>query len=904
MKKILLFSTIILLLGAGYLTYMRWVKGGDITLWSFVPQNSAVVYESSNLLAAFKEIQQTNIWDNVSHIPEFARLTEDLLQLDTIAGRGNFSEFFNTCPALIALNVTSSQTFDFLYILEIQNLSQQTYITKAQAYFEKRGYKKQTREYEDFTITELVAPEPGKVFTYIYHRNYIIGSFSAFLVEDAIRTLAEDAQQNFEHTHPELQTLVKLEKDHGNLYINTSRLTALLNTFTTEQSAVSFAKSTFLDVKTGTDAVNLSGFTFVDKSTQFLTSFSHSSGAAFDMAEIIPGNTAWLYHFSAREPKTLGTSLAAYFKETNPEINQYRQKLYTESDFDVNATFDFIDQEIGLAVLETPANSDKNELLILEINDMGEALKFFNAVGQRYMQQTGDSIFAEQYGNYEIHKFPLERFPYALLGELANDFKETYYLQYRNYLIFSNSLQQLKNFTHAIEDESTWTKSLRINRFLDRTNKEANFSVFINTPRAWDQLIPTLKPSWQEYFTANETSLKSLEFLALQFNTVDNKFYTNVTVYQPDLPKFSTSKQVTTLETITLADAITSKPFIVTNYADRSREIFVQDSAHTVYLIDAHFKVVWSKALDEPVVGDVRQIDYYNNGKLQYIFATAKTIHVVDRTGAYLPEFPKATPGEVEIEHFGIIDYDNTKKYRYAMADKKGNVYLTDKDVSLLEGWEPKAFDSPLVQAPVHRRINGKDVIVILQTNGKLWQLNRKGDAYPGYPKETGVVINSPMFLKPANNFDKASVTLLNKHGELIEFTFSGNLIRREQLYKPDAETIFTLMKDVTGDTYIILRQSENKYEILDQDGRELFQKEYFTGKPLYQQYYDLGADREFIIFVDPSGALLYLYDQHGNLLTNRPITASQPISMIQFDNQFQIYKVAGRNLELISISL
>ncbi len=61
-------------------------------------------------------------------------------------------------------------------------------------------------------------------------------------------------------------------------------------------------------------------------------------------------------------------------------------------------------------------------------------------------------------------------------------------------------------------------------------------------------------------------------------------------------------------------------------------------------------------------------------------------------------------------------------------------MYLTDKDLKPLPGWSPKNFEKPLVQAPLHRRIDGKDVIIAIRKDGKLFVLNRKGDNYAGFP--------------------------------------------------------------------------------------------------------------------------------------------------------------------------
>lgn len=902
MRRFLILVAVLLLAGTGYFTYDKWVKDSNLSVWSFVPGNTIMVYETREPLLTLQNLQETAIWKNLSVIPAVAAIPNDIQMLDTLAGAGNFNKFFQKNNSLITMNVTSNDAFDFLFIVEISSLSQQTYISKALGHFRDQGYKKRTREYLDFTITEVSHPKKKKSFTYIYYKNFFIGSATAFLVEDAIRTIADTERRGFSERNPELETLAKLEKDLGNMYLNLSRMGSFLEVFSVQNINLNLGKSAFLDIKANSDVINMSGFSFVDEPTHFLTNFQNSAGGTFDMAEIIPNETSWMYHLTAADPIKLGNSLNAYFQIASPEVLAKKKDLLSSIDFDVNYTYSLIDQEIGLITLESSVTRQQNRMMILEINDMGEALNFFNSLGERMAIKTEDSVYSEVFGDYLIRKLPAPDFPYALFGDIASGFDEVYYLQFRNYLVFGNHLPQLKSFTVSIENEDTWNKSIRINQFLEQTNKEANFSVFINTPRAWNQFTNSLKDRWQNHFKDYTYTYKNLEFLAFQFSSVDEKFYSNITLYQPDLPKTSIPERIDSRKSLTLTQAITTKPWLVLNHDTRAREVFIQDSTNIIYLISENFEVLWSKQLAEKINSNVVQLDYYKNGKLQLIFTTPSEVHIIDRTGVYLPEFPRSLPQKKKIAHFELIDYNNTRDYRLGIADKEGQVYLTDKNVRPLDGWNPMSFNSPLVQAPRHIRINNKDFIMVLQRNGKLWLINRRGENYDGFPIEINKEIRQAAFIHNENSYQSSTITSITADGELIEVNFEGAVLRREQLYKPSTSTNFYLMEDVTGDTYLVLRQTENQYEVLDNQGNLLFQKDYLTRKRLFHQYYQLGGGTEFVIFVDPSNSTLYIYDRQGNLVSGRPLVASQPVSMMKFENEYQIYRAAGETLELISL--
>lgn len=902
MKNFLIFIAAVLLLGAGYFTYQNYISDDDLSSWSFIPDNAIIVYESSNTIKAIEDAQSTQVWQNLSYIEGFRKIEERIDILDSIAENGNFRKFFAGAPLLTSLHVTSSKDFDLLFVIEIKNIAQQAFLSLAQTKYAAKGFQKRTREYEGFTITEI-STVGQNAFTYIFYKNYFIGSFSSFLVEDAIRTVSDSEKNNFRQLTPELVKLTKLQQDQGNLYFNIEKFDSFAGTFTQLPVNFPFAKSSFLDLRITDQTINLTGFSFADKQKDFLNVFS-TPGGNFDIAEIIPSNTAWLYHFTSAEPAKLGKALSDYNKKNDPEATKHKAALLKDADFDVDYTFNLIDEEICLVNLETKTGKSQDLLFILEINDMGEALRYFNALGDRYIVTTGDTLYQEQYGEYTIRKLPIKEFPYALLGEIGKGFEEAYYLQHRNHLIFSNNLQRLKQLTLSIENESTWTKSLRINRFLSMTNKEAGFSVYVNVPGFWEQFMNTLKPDWQEFFRTQQFTFRNLEFIAMQFSAVDDKFYTNVTVYQPTLPKRSIPERINTLRSIELAETIISKPYLTINHNNKQREIMVQDSAYNVYLIASDFSVLWDKSTDGPIIGGIKQLDYYKNGKLQYLFATQNQVHILDRNGDYLPEFPKRIKDAQPFTDIALIDYNNTKDYRISLTDAEGNFYLTDKDLKPLDGWAPKRFSKPLVQTPVHERIDGKDIIITLQNDGKLDLLNRRGQSYKGFPIEIKSDIIEKPYIQTRNSFSESRIIVLTKAGELIEINFKGELIKREQLYKPGANTDFSILGDVTGSAYLITRNTEGSFEVLEPIGTSLFQKSFLSKAPIYTQYYQLGGGTEFIIFIDSGGSYLYLYNKAGTLLTGRPLAADKPVAIMQYENEFQVYRVLDRRIELVSFSL
>ncbi|MFK7953532.1 MAG: hypothetical protein AB8B73_11845, partial [Ekhidna sp.] len=314
---------------------------------------------------------------------------------------------------------------------------------------------------------------------------------------------------------------------------------------------------------------------------------------------------------------------------------------------------------------------------------------------------------------------------------------------------------------------------------------------------------------------------------------------------------------------------------------------------------------LWTKTIDEPIISDIFPVDFYKNGKLQYAFATAGKIHIIDKTGTYIPGYPKALPKNVSIEHFNVIDYDLSRSYRFGITDIDGNIYLTDKDLKLLNGWNPNPFKRRALQPIQHARLGRRDVMISVQENGLVNVLSRKGQRMSGFPFDMKQSVDENYFLKSSNSLSNSSITIISKYGELVEVSLEGNTIRREQLIKTTQNANFQLVPDRGNNSFVIVRKEENSYEVLDDTGNLLFKKDYLSTDPILIQYYQFGGGKDLVIFTDTANKSLYIYDKSGNLVTGNPLNSAYEVSLIYSSakKELQVFSAWDANLELYKFS-
>lgn len=891
MRKALYIIVPAALLAVFYLVYVLFFKSSKADGWDFVPDQAALVWENDKGLEVFDSTKTLGIWSAFSELTSIKKLDGYLNTLGDASADNTFLTAFQKAKFLVAVCPTSATDLDALVVVRLPNAAARNYVKSAITAFEEKGFGSKIRTSNDFDIQELTNPADGAMFGFFIKGDFLIGSFTPVLLEDAIRAYTDREQMDFRSRFPELTTLSPLQQDQGNLYVNMAEMARLLASFSTDKISIP-GHSSFLDVAIADNSAKLTGFTFFKSG--LLTTFT-SSPVSFELLEVVPNNTAILRHYSDENMAAWRSKLMAQ----DSSISQASDQLKSTYDVDVQFLFEQMKGELAVADLEIVGNGLPDRLVYFDTKDTQQVSAFLRQAAGRI---GSDSLFVDRVGAFELIRISDPLFSRALIGARAELSTECYYMFYRNYVVLSNSLAQLKRLLQSIEADNTWRKSLRMGTMLDLANREANFTLLVNTPRAWNQFIQALKPEWKTFFQANEAGFKSLEYIGAQFSKVDQKFYTSITTYQPEIPR--QAAKVAYGERAALPTTISTKPFVIRSHVDQSLEVLVQDSLHQMYHLGSAFDILWTHRLTAPIVGAIYPVDYYNNGKIQFAFVAGSQLHILDRNGDMLEGFPVKISAKQAISHFAVVDYDGSKNYRFMCTDADGNIYLLDKAGKGLDGWAPKAAGRTLQSAPRHIRIAGKDAFILV-TKTAIDLVNRAGKSYAGFPVKFEDNIVGSYFTEATGSFETSKLTTLTEGGELIRINFSGRIEYREQLVKTAADTKFDLVPDVLENTFLVLKVTGETWEVLDAGGNRLFEKSYGSPSPSGVQFYRYGGDRTILLVSDRKHGYLSVYDLAGNVLIQQPLQTKYPASVIYFESQglYQLYISRVKNVEKVRIN-
>lgn len=874
---------LVLVAAGSFFLYEYLVKRTPLSPWDLVPESAVFVYEANECPSCVEELQKTSFWSVLRKSSFYEKPADSL---------SSVFEFLdvNVTGKLISTHTTRKDDFDFVFYIPIRS--------KALVLPDRwKKYKSSEREFNGIKITEVKFHQ--QVFSWTMIDQVWVGSFAPLLLEDVIRTHTSDVEAPFKKKIASAHQLSPVKSDAGNLYVNIKRFGQLLSVFSADSpELIKFlGQSSLLDIKSSENNIVLNGLSLDSADQRYLLSvFTNQIPVPFNLKNLISDRSVVLMSYGISNGKVFGESLTKFRAQKRRKAVDSLELLNQTAGIKLQSLYQHLGKEIGICFLESKDETLKKVMLV----ETADPDKWREALGQIAQKTSIDTIFAERFSEYDIREVPVYGFPEKLFWPLASGFSTSYYTFSRNTLIIAENLDDLKDFLVDIDQEDTWGKSVAQNKFLETTLLEANMSVYVNTPLAWNALSKSLHPRWQRFVQENQRNVEAMGMGAIQLSHLNNTYYTNVTWSFEDAPEPKSTKggQKTTQRYLTNFNKGIHKFFVVRNHSTKRDDVLIQDSTFNLSLVSDDGRVSWSVPLEKPIAGEVQQIDYFNNGKLQLLFVTSGKLHLIDRLGKYVNPFPIEI-NEQDPDFLSIVDYDHSKKYRFLVSGKSGKVWIHDKSGENLEGWKPKNVGGKLFTSAQHHRIRGKDYLVAMREDGNVLLMNRRGETLKNFPLDLDARLTGSYFLETGSSTATTYFVVVSRDGFRIKFNLEGKIQSREALLKTSPEATFRLISDENNKTYIIIRQDSRYLTVMNENLNDIITSDFLGNNPVHVQLFDFGNGKRYITMTDKSQDLSFVYDFKGALLTNLPLESNAIIVRPSRGDKPKAYFIHGKSLSI-----
>ena len=450
----------------------------------------------------------------------------------------------------------------------------------------------------------------------------------------------------------------------------------------------------------------------------------------------------------------------------------------------------------------------------------------------------------------------------------------------------------LETLINSFDQKSSFVYAALIDNALVITQSVSQIKKIINSKAIKDNLTSNSKylnyknqkSKKHSFFWVNNNSnsMNLNDYPFIGFSGVINE---NIALLDFDYSKLNQSKETNDIFTeffLTFENEINSDPIWLKNHINNQYDFAFQDSENYLYYYSNKGNQYWKKKIPKKIIGDIKQIDIYKNGRLQIIFRTEDRLYVLDRNGNEVKELSfEIDSGENNIP-ISIFDYEKNRNYRFLVTNDN-IIEMFDSRGKKVSGFKPNTFESSIIKSPVHIRIDGKDFIIVQLENGDLKILDRRGRDRINIDEQIQFSENS------IYSYMKTFTTTDNQ-GYLVQIDLDGKLSKKNLNITSDN------LIDIKNDNLVYI--SENILSIKGININLPFGR--YSKPKIFNE-----SSRMLIGISDFSENNIYLYEDNGELIKGFPLKGNSIIDIRDSDKDGKIEVITRLdNYSIVSYEL
>jgi hypothetical protein len=502
-----------------------------------------------------------------------------------------------------------------------------------------------------------------------------------------------------------------------------------------------------------------------DQVFSYLT--SQESQASMDISEFLPSNTVSFKAFAISDYDALTVKM----KQSATTYKQWEtfnlKALY-------NLKLDF-ENNVGAHVVQFKTLANETELTAVEIIDTLNAREQLLILSDTLI--CADSVL--------MYKLSSSEYPagYRLFEPLLSNLS-AYAAIYSSHIYFAENAETLLNTLNQLKSNRSLNANISFVTYMNQHFPDEYNFLYYNSPNKLKDKIPTFFN-----FNASEIAKPFTNFKHFSYclTKSSGQFKFRFHLLHESENRNAEQNILWTLRLDTLA-IISAQGFV--NHVTNENEILIQDKNNSLYLINAKGTVLWKKKITEKIQSKIYTVDIYKNGKFQVLFNTKKALHLIDRNGNYVENYPITLASEAS-NSLSLFDYEADKDYRILIACKNKSIYNYNIHGVKQEKFNVVKTDNEVHLAIQYVKIGLSDYLVAMDEEGKIYTFSRKGVGRIGL-RNRSITHCKAFYCDLTNTINGSYIVYIDdKNGHINKISFDD----RKEIIKLNTETENTEVK-------------------------------------------------------------------------------------------------------------
>ena len=657
---------------------------------NYIPNKAALIikvplkhFNLSNILIS------STYWNHISNIPVINKVSGQLIAFESILIENKFiKNLIGSSNFYVSAFATKSENFGLLYTVKLNSEHQTDSLQAAVSKILNQVVDITKRNFNSEIITEFQLKD-NREFSYVVLDHYFIGSFTSFLVDDAINQFQNKVSIGFQD---DLLSGLNISSNKVEVIWIYKNVPPFLKVFSDKRGGESGIDvmeyfSLLSNYQLQIDSNGISGFSnkelFSDVS--FVNNYRGQQANKSALFELLPASTSivkqvsisdiksWIQNLKGDRSKLIsGYSIEEYLEGLN---NKYKADIMTYLTSWCTGNY-------AQVILE-PNNFNYDEFVyaFFEADNAEFAKKLLKELAIK--TNVGNNLIAETYNNTEIISIDVKGVLPLIYGNIFNKVQSLHCFVYKNQVVFGNSVESLKFLLTELKTGNKLNDKFSVSEREIMNSNNSNYLFYSNLGNSEKVLGSHMNETWFSNYTDAKNELSSIGSFIYSYNfnlgNPESKF----------LLSFSgkNEKSVKLLWQKAFDSELATKPFLVKSESSKVFKILIQDVENNLFCLDESGEILWKKNISDRILNNIEAIDMRANGQTQFLFNTASNVYLIDDKGANILNYPIKLP-HTTTNHLVMASNLKTKELNYYVYCNNKQVYAYNINGRPLSNWK------------------------------------------------------------------------------------------------------------------------------------------------------------------------------------------------------------------------
>ncbi|MFI5219856.1 MAG: DUF3352 domain-containing protein [Bacteroidia bacterium] len=865
-----------------------------------IPVDAAFFIRTDFSSGVINKLLQTSYWQDIQDKSFYRKVHKNLVLFDSlITANEELKKSGTKEPLFISAHVVKANEMDWLFIINIPISNREKFADEIIKILCPANSEINERNYEDVDIKELSINE-NKIFTYAISKNIFIGSFTSFLVEDAIRQQqAPGSPMGNDKAFNEIYSRSK--NIHATtIFINYRNLPGWLSVFINDEKLSSFntlgqfASWSAHEIGLTNQTVFAQGLINAQDTLAFTAALTKQQPVEIELLKILPRKTSLVSAVGLSNKEIFFKTFESVLNNTAEKASRQflLKKIEREYKFSPAQKFyNIAGNEFALLITEPASiNYANNTYLILKTADVQKAKKTMQSICNLVNSKQNQSTWREDYDGIQIGLVRLTGLIPALFGSQFKKLNNIYFSFIGKYIVFANQPSSLHSLIDDYNEKNLLTKESSFRSVSVKLSWKTNYFYYCRLPSSRYLLKSVLSETASHHFDSLKNYYSRWNVFAVTISGGKQVLNSDILMQYDSKSK---TDETTLLWSAAVDATVSMKPNVIKDAASNGWFIIVQDNDNNLYLLDNAGNIIWKKVLSEKVLSNFYTIDLYKNNETQILFNTAGFLFLIDLSGNLVSNYPIRLPAAAT-NALSLFNFQHQQEYKIYVACSNGKVYAYEGNGKPLVNWNYE-FGSGIINHRVQQfDWNGKTCLVISDISGNTFICDETGKSVL---KPSGRIVrklNSDFFLERDSTGNSSLVTF-DTTGNIKKILPNGEV--ETNPYEAVSLSENFILADCNDDgspEYIFTERDQ--VAVYNTKMELLFTRSFNEVFIDYVQYFKTPGGKSYIGLCSSVSNKIFLLKGDGTIVNGFPVKGSTPFTIEQLNNDGKNYLVVAGN--------